>query len=114
VAWVTFAGCDGSRDVVLLRDRAILTARSGAEAIERALASLRHVVIMDLGLPDMDGYAVLEHLKGIDGLGSTRFIALAGRSLPEDLQTMRSAGLFVKPADIGQLLSVLESCGVQP
>jgi two-component system, chemotaxis family, CheB/CheR fusion protein len=93
------------------------TAGSGAEAIERALGSLPHVVIMDLGLPDMDGYAVLEHLKGVEGLASTRFVALTGRSLPEDLQTMRSAGFhhqLVKPADISQLMEILKNCGLQP
>jgi two-component system CheB/CheR fusion protein len=95
----------------------VVTAASGAEAIERALASLPHVVIMDLGLPDMDGYAVLEHLKGAEGLAGTHFIALTGRSLPEDLQTMRGAGFhhqLVKPADISQLMDVLKSCGIQP
>ena len=40
----------------------VVTAQSGAEALERARATRPQVVVLDLGLPDMDGYAVLEHM----------------------------------------------------
>jgi two-component system, chemotaxis family, CheB/CheR fusion protein len=94
----------------------IVTARSGAEAIERARATLPHIVLLDLGLPDMDGYAVLEHLKQAEALRSTRFIALSGRSMPEDQERMRAAGFhhqLVKPAKIKELIELLRSCGVE-
>jgi two-component system CheB/CheR fusion protein len=94
----------------------VVTACSGGEALERALAFLPQVVIMDLGLPDMDGYAVLEHLQQVEDLRSTRFIALSGRSMPADQDRMRAAGFhhqLVKPADATQLIELLRSCGVQ-
>ncbi len=94
----------------------IVTAQSGAEALERALAFRPHVVIMDLGLPDMDGYAVLEHLRQAEDLRSTRFIALSGRSMPADQDRMRTAGFhhqLVKPANASQLIELLRTCGVQ-
>ncbi|MET0388567.1 MAG: CheR family methyltransferase, partial [Polyangiales bacterium] len=39
------------------------TANTGAEAVQSAEEFEPHAVILDLGLPDIDGYAVLEHLK---------------------------------------------------
>ena len=94
----------------------LVTASSGAEALQRALAFRPHIVILDLGLPDMDGYAVLEHLREVNDLSSTRFIALSGRSMPEDQDRMRAAGFhhqMVKPADVRQLLELVRSCGIQ-
>ena len=88
-----------------------ITAKSGAEAVERARATRPHVVLLDLGLPDMDGYAVLEHLQAIEDLRGTRFIALTGRSMPEDKQRMKEAGFhhqLVKPPDLQQLIELIK------
>jgi two-component system, chemotaxis family, CheB/CheR fusion protein len=88
----------------------VATAKSGAEAVERALALRPDVVVLDLGLPDMDGYAVLEHLKAIEDLRGTRFIALTGRSGRGELQRMREAGFhhqLVKPPDLQQLIELI-------
>jgi two-component system, chemotaxis family, CheB/CheR fusion protein len=89
----------------------VVTAKTGAEAVERALALRPQVVVLDLGLPDMDGYAVLEHLKAVEDLRSTRFIALSGRSSSEDQQRMREAGFhhqLVKPADLERLIELIK------
>jgi two-component system CheB/CheR fusion protein len=88
----------------------VATAQTGAEAVERARATRPEVVVLDLGLPDMDGYAVLEHLQAIDDLRGARFIALSGRSSREDQQRMREAGFhhqLVKPPDLQQLIELI-------
>jgi two-component system CheB/CheR fusion protein len=86
-------------------------ARTGAEAVEFASAVHPQIVVLDLGLPDMDGYAVLEHLKQMETLRATKFIALTGRSAPEELKRMREAGFhhrFVKPVDIDKLIKTMK------
>jgi signal transduction histidine kinase/CheY-like chemotaxis protein len=84
----------------------VFTANTGAEAMECAREHTPHVVILDLGLPDVDGYAVLEHLKEMPALREATFIALTGRSGPSAVRRALDAGFdyhFVKPADIAQL-----------
>jgi CheY-like chemotaxis protein len=92
-------------------DIEVSTAQSGAEALERALEFVPHVVVLDLGLPDLDGYAVLEHLQALQALRSTRFIALSGRSGREEQERMRKAGFhhqLVKPPDFNHLIDLIK------
>jgi len=88
----------------------VVTAQSGAEALERARATRPQVVVLDLGLPDMDGYAVLEHMQAMEDVRGARFIALTGRNSREDQQRMRQAGFhhqLVKPPDLEQLIELI-------
>lgn len=87
-------------------DLVVSTACSGAEALQRAQACKPHVVVLDLGLPDMDGYEVMQRLKRSPELCDTVFIALTGRSRQTDLEQTRIAGFdqhFVKPPDLQAL-----------
>jgi CheY-like chemotaxis protein len=91
-------------------DLQVATANSGAEALRRAQEQPPHAVILDLGLPDIDGYAVLEQLRQMPALGATTFIALTGHNSREDQLRMREAGFdhhFVKPADLTLLVQVV-------
>ena len=105
---------DATELLSMLLDRhnlEVSTAKNGAEAVERARATRPQVVVLDLGLPDMDGYAVLEHLQAIEDLRGSRFIALTGRSMPEDKQRMQEAGFhhqLVKPPDLEQLIELIK------
>jgi two-component system CheB/CheR fusion protein len=95
-------------------DMDVSTAHSGAEALEVAIALVPSVVVLDLGLPDVDGYAVLEHLKSLEPLRATRFIALTGRSGREEQERMREAGFdhqLVKPPDFKQLIDLIKMGG---
>jgi two-component system CheB/CheR fusion protein len=92
-------------------DFEVATARSGAEALERAAQTEPHVVVLDLGLPDVDGYAVLEHLKALETLRATRFIALTGRGGREEQARMREAGFhhqLLKPPDFNLLIDLIK------
>ncbi len=90
----------------------VQTARTGARAVELATTLRPDVVILDLGLPDMDGYAVLEHLKANQELRGARFIALTGRSGREDQRQMVEAGFHwqvTKPADLQHLVQLVRA-----
>jgi len=110
---------DDNRDAIellsmFLEERGIeaATARTGAQALERAAALRPDLVVLDLGLPDMDGYAVLEHLRAIEALRGTRFIALTGRTGRDDQQRMKEAGFhhqLSKPTNLEKLVELIHS-----
>lgn len=66
------------------------------------------VTILDLGLPVMDGYELLEHMREISP--ACRFIAVTGFGEKSDRDKTAAAGFFqhiVKPADIEVLLQAI-------
>ena len=77
----------------------------GAAALERAAASDPEFVLLDIGLPGIDGYEVARQLKGRGS--KARLIALTGYGQPEDVRRAREAGFdghLVKPVDLQRLL----------
>jgi two-component system CheB/CheR fusion protein len=79
---------------------------SAQEGIERAATIRPDFVLLDIGLPRLDGYEVARRLRKIDGLEDVRLIALTGYGQPDDLERARVAGFdghFIKPLDFGQL-----------
>jgi signal transduction histidine kinase len=77
----------------------------GAEALERAAALDPEVVLLDIGLPGMDGYEVARQLRGRGS--NARLIALTGYGQPDDVRRARDAGFdvhLVKPVDLQALL----------
>jgi CheY-like chemotaxis protein len=90
------------------RGLSVITALDGQSALALAERECPDVVVLDLGLPDVDGFSVLAELKQLPGLQASRFIALSGRSLPEEQERIRAAGFhdqFLKPADVDQLVA---------
>jgi signal transduction histidine kinase/CheY-like chemotaxis protein len=87
----------------------VYEAASGDEGIETAARVRPEIVLLDIGLPGMDGYQVAERLRAIDGC--PRLIALTGYGLPDDHARSASAGIehhLVKPIDAARLARVLE------
>ncbi|HET8933213.1 MAG TPA: response regulator, partial [Polyangiales bacterium] len=84
----------------------VSTAASGSQALAMAEKLVPDVVILDLGLPDLDGYQVLARLKALPALQATLFIALTGRASSAEQARATQAGFahyFVKPADLEAL-----------
>jgi two-component system KDP operon response regulator KdpE len=54
------------------------TATNGAGALERAGVVPPDAVVLDLGLPDLDGWEVVKRLRDLDGLRSTPVVVLSG------------------------------------
>jgi signal transduction histidine kinase/CheY-like chemotaxis protein len=64
------------------------------------------VVLSDIGLPDMDGYALVRALRQMNGMNATVFIAVTGYASKKDREAALAAGFdahFTKPADVGRL-----------
>ena len=84
----------------------VTTAASGSEALAVVRELVPHVVILDLGLPDLDGYEVLAQLRALPELQGSSFIALTGRASSAEQARAVAAGFthyFVKPADLDAL-----------
>jgi CheY-like chemotaxis protein len=88
----------------------VLTAHDGLAALDAAEAFLPEVVLLDIGLPGMNGFEVAQHLRTQPHLRDALLVALTGYG---DAQTrMRAAQVgfdahMTKPADLDRLLALL-------
>lgn len=79
---------------------------SGIDAISTAKARVPDVLLSDIGLPDLDGYALIRALREIPNFGSTLSIAITGYASKADRDAALAAGFDAhvpKPADVGKL-----------
>lgn len=84
-------------------------AADGLSAIESALEFRPEVVLLDIGLPSMDGFEVMEHLRSHSDFGRTFIIACSGFHSENDRRRAQQLGVdlfLVKPFDPWQLEEV--------
>jgi len=84
---------------------------TGPAAVERSRERLPDVVLLDIGLPGMDGYAVAAELRKLPGGEALKVIALTGYGQEEDRRRSLEAGFdghLVKPVAPGDLFLLLE------
>jgi CheY-like chemotaxis protein len=82
----------------------------GRGALARARRERPQVMLLDIGLPDTDGYALARQLRAMPELAGTVLVALTGYGQPEDLRQAEEAGFnhhLVKPADLGRVTEIL-------
>ncbi len=90
----------------------ILTAYSGPEGLRLAREEVPDLVLLDLLMPVLDGFAVLRTIREDPRLAGTRVVAITASSYPEDL-LLRQGGRFtmVRPSGIatGSLAELLNA-----
>jgi len=87
-----------------------LTASDAHTIVTTALAERPDVIVLDIGLPGLDGYQLARLIKGHPDLAHTRLVAHTGYGSPEDRQKARDAGFdahLVKPAQLTALEAAL-------
>jgi CheY-like chemotaxis protein len=87
----------------------VRVAHDGHEAIRQAREHRPETVLLDIGLPGMDGYQVARTLRAEDCCRGSLFIAVSGYGQPDDLRRSREAGFdhhLVKPVDYDALMSL--------
>ena len=80
------------------------------EAIERARTFKPDIVLLDIGLPGMNGYELAQRFRSMPELDGVRLIALTGYGKSEDQQRTKEAGFddhLVKPVDAVTLKTAL-------
>ncbi len=100
----------GLERLLRLRGYTVDVVHDGPSALEHALASCPAVVLLDIGLPGMDGYEVARLLREQAGCNDTFLVALTGYGQEEDRARARASGFnehFVKPVDFNALIELL-------
>ncbi|WP_028105024.1 diguanylate cyclase [Pseudoduganella violaceinigra] len=80
---------------LLKQDYVVLLAKTGEQAIERAQRHLPDLLMLDVMLPDMDGYEVLRRLRADPATAHIEVIFITGMGRPED----EAKGLKLGAAD---------------
>jgi two-component system, chemotaxis family, CheB/CheR fusion protein len=89
----------------------VVTANNGAAAVQTAAEFRPGMVLLDIGLPDMDGFKVARELRQIPGLANSFIVALSGYGTAQDKALAREAGFdqhLTKPVHPTLLLNVIE------
>ncbi|MBS0434630.1 MAG: response regulator, partial [Proteobacteria bacterium] len=84
---------------------------SGSEGVARAAALRPDLVLVDMQLPDFDGYEVLRRLRAQPETADIPCVALSANAMPEDIARARAAGFddyWTKPIDFRSFLGALE------
>jgi PAS domain S-box-containing protein len=88
----------------------VRTIHNGQAALKVAQDYLPHAVLLDIGLPGLNGYEVAKWIRAQPNLASTLLIALTGYGQDGDRQTSLAAGFnhhLVKPASFKTIRQVL-------
>lgn len=98
-----------------LRGHEIRIANSGAAALQAAEALNPDIVLLDIGMPDMDGYQVARRLRANPGFQNVAIIALTGYGQEADRRDSAEAGFtahLVKPVEPSTLESLFATLHV--
>ena len=99
------------RDVLRATGYRTLEASTGSKALMLATEHGPALVLMDIGLPDMDGVAALRRLRMDVRTASIPVLALTAQAMKGDRERFQEAGFdgyLSKPVDIDELLAAVE------
>jgi CheY-like chemotaxis protein len=103
---------DNARNLKLVRDVLshagfdVIEARSGEQGVALAREQPPDLVLMDLGLPGIDGSESLRQLRATPATAAVPVVAVTAYAMPEDRERTRQAGFdgyLSKPIDIRAL-----------
>ena len=89
----------------------VQTAHDGRHALAAARQWQPEIILLDIGLPGMDGYEVARHLREDPATSSAFVVALTGYGQEEDRRRSQEAGFnrhLTKPVELDHLLEVLQ------
>ncbi len=103
---------DSAASVLANEGHRVATAYSGLEALEKCSIDTFDVVLLDIGLPDIDGYRVAAELRTQRLLGRCRVVALTGYGHAHDYARSAQVGFdahLVKPIEPKHLVAVVRA-----
>lgn len=91
----------------------LLTAHTPELGIALAKSTRPNLILLDINLPGMDGYQVLNIFKSDENLKSTPVIAITANAMEGDIKRGKAAGFqdyVTKPIEIVKLMHAIDSC----
>ncbi|MGK5025790.1 hybrid sensor histidine kinase/response regulator [Janthinobacterium sp. RB2R34] len=85
------------------------------QVVKRAQALVPDVFLLDIGLPDLDGYALARQIRALPALAGAVLIAVTGYGDEQARQEASAAGFdhhFVKPIETARLIALLDTLAV--
>ena len=89
----------------------VTTAVSAAEALQSAVTKRPDIIVSDIGMPETDGYQLLEQLRILPGLKDVPAIAISGYASEDDRQRALASGyvaLVPKPIEVDVLFNLIQ------
>jgi PAS domain S-box-containing protein len=86
-------------------------ARRPQEGLAAAIRRPPHLVLLDIHMPEMDGYAVLARLKAHAATAAVPVVAVSADATPGDIEAARAAGFaayLTKPLDVEVLIEAVQ------
>ena len=95
----------------------VRTGYDGSSVLEVALDYRPNVVLLDIGLPGLNGFEVAKQLRQQPALQNVVLVAMTGYGQESDRQRSQEAGFdhhLVKPGDFGKVLQILATVSESP
>lgn len=89
----------------------LVTEEVPQNGIDRALEIVPDLILLDISMPGMDGFEVLEVLKSKEVLNGVPVIAVTANAMPKDVERGKAAGFVeyvTKPLDIPNFYSIID------
>ena len=100
---VKFGLSEKSYDVIIAGD--------GDIALELVKEQSPDLIVLDVMMPNMNGYEFMTELKQLQGVETTPVVMLTANETMEDLFKLEGVkGYFIKPVNVGQLLGKIKEC----
>lgn len=92
----------------------VATEYDAGSALSRLQQEQPDVLLLDIGLPDMDGYELARRVRALPGMDNAVLVAVTGYGQSQDRDKAKAAGFdhhLVKPANMEQLKQILSQVG---
>jgi two-component system cell cycle response regulator DivK len=99
------------RRILLSEDYSLIEATNAAEALKVLENTKPDLILMDINMPDMDGYTLTAKIKALPGFQRVPILALTANVMRGDKEKTLEAGCdgyIQKPLDIDQLIKEVE------
>jgi len=99
------------RRILLSEDYSLVEAKNAAEALKVLENTKPDLILMDINMPDMDGYTLTAKIKALPGFQRVPILALTANVMRGDKEKTLEAGCdgyIQKPLDIDQLIKEVE------
>jgi signal transduction histidine kinase/ActR/RegA family two-component response regulator len=103
-------GAESMRMLLELLGHHVRVAADGFQALDMLVENTFDVILIDIGLPFMDGYALASHIRALPAARPMRLVALTGYGQDDDRRRALAAGFdlhLVKPVDVDRLQALL-------